>query len=75
MLLVDAADWIDVTEAFLTSFAATVAPTLDAGPVPLPELVAAAALYLLRHAALYLALSRWAFEWDSRWWAVEGDGR
>jgi len=32
-----------------------------------------ALLYLARHALLYLALQRWAFEWDSRWWAVEAD--
>ena len=28
-------------------------------------------LYMLKHAILYLALERWVFEWDARWWAVE----
>ena len=33
--------------------------------------LADAVLYLARHALLYLALQRWAFQWDGRWWAVE----
>ena len=48
--------------------AATTAAT-DTPAVALLE----ALLYLGRHALLYLALQRWAFEWDSRWWAVEAD--
>ena len=31
------------------------------------------ALYLARHALLYLAIQRWAFEWDARWWAVSDE--
>ncbi len=30
-------------------------------------------LYIGRHALLYLALQRWAFDFESRWWAVDAD--
>ena len=39
------------------------------GPESVGAALGAAALYLGRHALLYLAIQRWVFEWDSRWWA------
>ena len=91
LLLVDALDWIDAIEALLRALAgplagavaalapaaladyapsAAGAPAAAAGPVLLE-----AALYVARHALLYLALQRWAFEYSSRWWAVEADDK
>ena len=48
-----------------------IAAPADAAPGSAGEAVLSAALYMLRHAILYLALERWVFEWDARWWAVE----
>ena len=47
--------------------------SVTAGGASGPEAALAAVLYLGRHALLYLALQRWAFQWDARWWAVESD--
>eukprot|EP00327_Prymnesium_parvum_P038536 CAMPEP_0195634038 /NCGR_PEP_ID=MMETSP0815-20121206/22476_1 /TAXON_ID=97485 /ORGANISM="Prymnesium parvum, Strain Texoma1" /LENGTH=60 /DNA_ID=CAMNT_0040775761 /DNA_START=52 /DNA_END=234 /DNA_ORIENTATION=+ len=37
------------------------------------DATAAVVLYAIRHSVLYLAISRWAFEWDRRWYNEAGD--
>ena len=37
------------------------------------EATVATGLYAFRHSLLYLALSRWAFEWDRRWYNEAGE--
>lgn len=69
LLALDAADWIECVETILQ---AAVSAAVG-GPGSLAEAGGAATLYLGRHALLYLAIQRWAFEWDSRWWAVEAE--
>lgn len=71
LLVVDATDWIGLVGTVATALAESFEPPADlvvgvAG-------VGAAGLYAARHAAIYLALQRWAFEWDARWWTVEGE--
>lgn len=82
LLAIDGSDWIDVVGELLAALVGALSSGLGDASV---ELVARAgveevslaaalldgALYLVRHALLYLALSRWAFQPDSRWWAVE----
>lgn len=86
LLIVDAFDWIDATEAIVRALAGPLSAAVailgddggglaTAGAAAEKGAASAAALeavlYAARHALLYLALQRWAFEWDSRWWAVE----
>ena len=37
------------------------------------QAMVATGLYAVRHSVLYLALSRWAFEWDRRWYNEAGE--
>lgn len=64
LLALDGSDWLDVVEQLLQRL-------VEDGAAGAATAAAAAALYFGRHALLYLALERWAFQWDSRWWAVE----
>ena len=83
LLAVDASDWISVLGELILSLpsdaltasldAAAGIPFVDpadATPGSVGSAIAAVVLYLGRHALLYLALERWAFQWDARWWAV-----
>ena len=64
LLTLDGSDWVDTVEQLLQR-------TIEGGAAGAATAAAAAVLYVGRHALLYLALERWAFQWDSRWWAVE----
>ena len=85
LLAVDASDWLgllgDLIHA-LPSDALAQRLTLDTGgswvaasdgaePLSAGAALLACGLYFGRHAVLYLALQRWTFQWDSRWWAAE----
>lgn len=81
LLFVDGSDWVATTEQVLggiiqipsfvqlsiegDSISATFAAT-DEAWLSVGEALAAAFLYGVRHSLLYLAISRWAFEWDRR---------
>jgi hypothetical protein len=67
LLSIDASDWIEVIGGTLTALLGDQS-SLDLATACLTPL-----LYLVRHAVLYLAIQRWAFEWDARWWAVESE--
>lgn len=86
LLAVDASDWLgvlgDVFRALPSADAsllddATTATAMgaaaDGTAGSAAEAALAVGLYMFRHAVLYFALERWAFEWDARWWAVESD--
>ena len=83
LLTVDGSDWLELVRTLATAVGTAAAAILGddlslpssvtAGGASGPEAALAAVLYLGRHALLYLALQRWAFQWDARWWAVESD--
>ena len=86
LLAIDASDWLgvlgDVFRALpsadpnlldVATGVNTASVPTDAVRISPAEAALAVALYMLRHALLYFALERWAFEWDARWWAVESD--
>ena len=73
LFAVDGSDWLDAVRTLATALATALAddPSTLSATVGVPEAAIAAALYLGRHALIYFALQRWAFQWDGRWWAVE----
>ena len=80
LLALDGSDWLETVRALASALATAVAPyaeRIDVAPAiagagtSAGEAALIAALYLGRHAVIYLALQRWAFQWDARWWAVE----
>ena len=86
LLAIDASDWLGVLGDLFRALPSADPSMIDAAAgveaISAPANAArgspaeaglAVALYLLRHALLYFALERWAFEWDARWWAVESD--
>ena len=85
ILAIDGSDWVETVGALAGAIGIAVASLVGADDPALlngaaagvavsgPEAALGVALYLARHALLYLALQRWAFQWDSRWWAVESD--
>jgi len=62
-----------IDPAASSTTAAATAAVSSVSPPGLGVASLAAALYIARHALFYVALRRYAFEWDSRWWAVEAD--
>jgi len=74
LLLVDGSDWVETVRTLIhIVLEGDGSIFTDAA-----ELVAVVGLYLLRHGALYLALARWAFEWERRWFlfgaeSLDGD--
>ena len=64
LLILDGSDWLDLIEELLRML-------VEGGASGVGTAAVASLLYFGRHALLYLALERWAFQWDSRWWAVE----
>ena len=75
ILAVDGADWLDTAAAILTSLVGALPDPAATDPFapfsPLlgaAEAAAAASLYLVRHGLIYLAISRWAFDWERRWY-------
>ena len=62
-----------IDPAASSTTAAATAAVSSVSPPGLGVASLAAALYIARHALLYVALRRYAFEWDSRWWVVEAD--
>ena len=73
LFAVDGSDWLDAVRTLATALATALAddPSTLSATVGVPEAAIAATLYLGRHALIYFALQRWAFQWDGRWWAVE----
>lgn len=63
LLAVDGSDWVETVTGTLRG--ALEGDLLGALVVTF--------LYLLRHGALYLALARWAFEWERRWFLFGGE--
>ena len=63
LLLVDGNDWLETTSDLLKAVLAGTSVTESAAIA-----VLSATFYAARHSVLYLALSRWAFEWDRRWY-------
>jgi len=82
VLTLSAVDWFgflkDLANVFRASplaeglggFTSATTPSSD-----LIEPLISVFFYFWRHAVVYLALLRWTFDWESRWWAVEPSER
>ena len=62
--------WAQLSVGVVSSLAGAEAAGMATGEPP-PSVVEESlnlALYIFRHGLLYVTLSSWAFDWESRWW-------